>query len=473
MERLSGPDLTVVDLSALLRKKKVSCEEVVRLYLDRIEKVNPRINAFITVCQESALSAAHQADKEIARGNYRGPLHGIPFAVKDQLWTKGIRTTNGSRLFAEFIPDRDATVVARMKAAGAILLGKLNMMEFGYGPTLKPPFGVPRNPWDLDRSAGGSSSGSASAVAAALCPVTLGADAGGSIRLPAAFCGVVGLKPTWGRVSRHGLMGFGGWFDSAGPLGMTARDCASVLQSIAGYDRNDPRSSRTAVPDYLRACKGGIRGMRIGVVKELMATSFLEAEVRDLVSEAVAVFEQLGARVENVSIPRIELASTAQTAIAEPEAAALYRPYLISRPQDIDVFPRCRLITASLLPGVFRPRAIRFVEYLRGRIDETFRNVDMLLSPTTTAVASAVPKARICSKEEAWMTVFGGRTAFTSPFSLTGHPALSVPCGFTNQNLPTALQLVGRQYQEQDVLRAGAAYQTLTDWHRRRATLNA
>lgn len=458
--------MSVLDLSAQLRARSVGSKELVSACLANIEKSNAKLNAFITVCADAALEAATRADQEIGKGDQRGPLHGIPFAVKDQFWTRGIRTTNGSRLFSDFVPNTDATVVARMLNAGAILVGKLNMMELGFGPTLDPPYGVPRNPWDLTRTPGGSSSGSASAVAADLVPVTLGADAGGSIRLPAALCGVVGMKASRGHVSRYGLMGFGGWFDCAGPLGRTASDCAIVLGAIAGFDANDPQSSVAAVPDYLAACSESAHGMRIGVVREFLETDQLQQGARNAFESALAALKELGASIQTVSIPNIDLASTAQTIIAEPEAAAWYREQLIERPGDIDVLPRCRLFAASLIPASFRPRAVRFVQRLQQQVDETLESVDVLVSPTTTGAAPPITATRIRSKEEAWRTVFGGRNLCTSPFSLTGHPAISIPCGFTSEQLPVGLQIVGKAFREDTLFRVAASYQRVTEWHR-------
>ena len=472
MPDVSSTDLALLGVGALgelLHRREASSEEVVRACLARIENLNPKLAAFITVSTEAALQTARRADGELARGRSRGPLHGVPFAVKDAFWTKGVRTTNGSHLFEDFVPAEDATVVARMRAAGAVLLGKLNMMELGFGPTLRPPFGVPRNPWNLERTTGGSSSGSASAVAARLVPLTLGADTGGSIRLPAALCGVVGLKPTRGRVSRHGLMGICPPFDCAGPLARSAADCALALGAIAGHDRKDPTTARAAVDDYAGAIGQGLAGVRIGVVKELMASAPLCPEVRGLVADAVAVLEKRGARVVEVSIPLIEHASAIYVAIAEPEAAARFRPHLLARPDDIDVLPRRRLLTASLIPASVIPRARRLGERLRAQVDEALRAVDVLVSPTTPSAAPPIATpGRLESKEEAWTAVVAGRSLFTNPFNITGHPALSAPCGFTAEGLPVGLQVIGRHYREADVLHVAAAYEVITRWRDRR-----
>lgn len=472
---MNAPDLPLLPAGALadlLRSREVSSEEIVTACLSRIERLNPTLAAFITISARGALRAARRADRELARERPRSPLHGIPFAVKDAFWTKGIRTTNGSRLFQDFVPTEDATVVARLRAAGAILVGKLNMMELGFGPTLRPLFGAPRNPWDLERTTGGSSSGSASAVAARLVPVTLGGDTGGSIRLPAALCGVVGLKPTRGRVSLHGLMGICPPLDCAGPLAANVADCARALQVIAGHDRRDGATSRAAVDDYLAGISGGVEGVRVGAVKELMESPVLQPEVRRRVIDALVVLEKAGARVSEVSIPLIAHAPAIYVGIAEPEAAARFRPYLLTRAQEIDVLPRRRLLAASLIPASVIAGARRLGERLREQVDEALRDVDVLAGPTTPTAAPPIPTtSRLRTKDEAWMTAVGGRSLFTNPFNVTGHPALSVPCGFTIEHLPIGLQIIGRHHREVDTLRIGAAYEALTEWHDRRPPL--
>ena len=468
---MDASELTSFGVDALahrLRRGETTSEEIVAACLARIERLNPALSAFITVDADGALRAALLADSARSRGRTHDPLHGIPFAVKDAVWAKGLRTTNGSRLFTDFVPTEDATVVARLRAAGAVFLGKLNMMELGFGPTLDPVYGVPRNPWNLERTPGGSSSGSASAVAARLVPFTLGADTGGSIRLPAALCGVVGLKPTRGRVSRHGLMGICAAFDTAGPLATTVAGAARVLQVIAGHDRKDSGTSRAAVDDYVAAIARGIDGARIGVVKEFMESPILDDDARRLLMDAVATLEKAGARVCHVSIPLLAHASAMYVAIAEPEAAALYRPYLTTRASEIDVLPRRRLLTASLVPASLLGPARRLAERLRMQVDETLREVDALVGPTVPGGAPPISVAsHVQSKEEAWTAAVAGRSLFTNPFNITGHPALTVPCGFTSEGLPVALQIAGRYHAEADLFRIGAAYESATDWHRR------
>ena len=308
-ERLCWTPAT--ELAALIRKKKVSPVEVLDAVLDRIERLNPKLNAFVTLTDEQARREAKAAERALSKKGARlGPLHGVPFSVKDLVITKGVRTTFGTPLYRDNVPSEDAPMVERLKAAGAIMLGKTNTPTFGWiGATHNLVFGITRNPWNLDRTTGGSSSGSASAVAARLIPLTLGADTGGSIRLPAALCGVVGLKPTRGRVSRYGLMGICPPFDCAGPLAGSAGDCALALAVIAGHDRKDPITARAAVDDYAGAIGQGLAGVRIGVVKELMDSAPLRSELRCLVADAVAEPEKGGARVDEVSIPLIDHAS--------------------------------------------------------------------------------------------------------------------------------------------------------------------
>jgi Asp-tRNA(Asn)/Glu-tRNA(Gln) amidotransferase A subunit family amidase len=466
------PWLGVDVLADLLRRGETSSEEIVRACLARIDRLNPTLAAFITVDADGALRAARRADRDRASRRARGPLHGIPFAAKDALWANGLPTTNGSRLFADFVPAEDATVIARLRAAGAVLLGKLNMMELGFGPTLRPPFGTPRNPWNVERTPGGSSSGSASAVAAGLVPITLGADTGGSIRLPAALCGVVGLKPTRGRVSRHGLMGICPRLDCAGPLAASVTDVARALQVIAGHDRGDPGTSRSSVVDYVTAIARGLDGARLGVVTEFMESAVLDAEVRRLVTDAVATLAKAGARVSEVSLPLIAHAPAIYIGIAEPEAAARFRRQLLTRAADLDVLPRRRLFTASLLPASLVASARRLGERLRTEVDEALRDVDVLVGPTTPTEAPALPVvARVGSADQAWIAAVAGRSLFTNPFNITGHPAMSVPCGFTRQELPVGLQIVGRYDGEAEVLRIGAAYEAASTWHRRHPRL--
>ena len=307
-------------LAGLIESREASPVEVVEAYLQRIDDLDFKFNSFITVLRERALEEARQAEREILAGNYRGPMHGIPVGVKDQIWTKDIRTTGGSRILADFVPDDDATVIANLRNAGAILLGKTNLTEFAVtGFTHR--FSTPRNPWDLNISAGGSSSGSGAATAAFLCATSLGEDTGGSIRRPAAWCGIVGLRPGWGRVSRYGLMR-GVWsMDTIGPISRTVEDAAITLSAIAGYDPRDPTTWNTPVPDYRQALDGNIRGRRVGIVTELLHSDMVEPDVADAVTAAASTLAELGADVEEISIPLAAHANAIAGALLAVEPA--------------------------------------------------------------------------------------------------------------------------------------------------------
>ena len=331
MDRNEIPFLSVSQLAASIKDRSLSPVDVVESYLDRIDSLNGRLYAYLTVCRDEALQAARESEAALERGEYLGPMHGVPVAVKDQLNTAGIRTTSGTPIFNDFIPDHDATVVARLKAAGAILMGKLNMTEFGT-TSLSHAFDTARNPWDLERFTGGSSSGSGGATAAFLCAASLGEDTGGSVRGPASWCGLVGLRPTWGRVSRYGLRP-GMWsMDTIGPLTRTVEDCAITLGAIAGRDPNDPYTWDVPVPDYAADLNGNLAGVKIGLVRELLYTDLVDAEVREAISRAAGTLADLGADVEEVSIPLASHANTISS-VLRVEAPTNYRDLIRDRLQ--------------------------------------------------------------------------------------------------------------------------------------------
>ena len=336
-------------LARLFESKEASPVEVVEAYLQRIDDLDFKFNSFITVLRQQALEEARQAEREILAGDYRGPMHGIPVGVKDQIWTKGIRTTGGSRILADFVPDDDATVIYNLKNAGAIVLGKTNLSEFAVtGFTHR--FSTPRNPWDLNISAGGSSSGSGAATAAFLCATSLGEDTGGSIRRPAAWCGVVGLRPGWGRVSRHGLMR-GVWsMDTIGPISRTVEDAAITLSAIAGYDPKDPTTWNTPVPDYRQALDGNIRGRRVGIVTELLHSDMVEPDVATAVKAAAGALAELGAEVEEVSIPLAAHANAIAGMLLAVEPALNMKDWLRERFHEFGHDNRIGLLTGSLVP---------------------------------------------------------------------------------------------------------------------------
>jgi aspartyl-tRNA(Asn)/glutamyl-tRNA(Gln) amidotransferase subunit A len=468
------PFLGAARLAALVRAREVSPVELVRTYLDRIDRLDGRLRAYITVTAEAALDAARRAEAALAGGGPVGPLHGVPFAVKDQFATRGVRTTAGSRILADHVPDEDATVVARLSAAGGILLGKLNLTEFALGGTIRYPFGQPRNPWNTDHDTGGSSAGSGVAVAAALCAVSLGEDTGGSVRSPASWCGVSGHRPTWGLVSRHGCVPLSWSHDAPGPLGRTVEDCALVLGIVAGPDPRDPLTARRPVPDYHAALTGDVRGLRVGVIRELTHGGETEPEVRAAVTAAAAVLGDLGAKVDDVSLPLVPRAGAAFMAICDSEGAALHLSWLRDRAADYDEGTRRRLLAASLLPAALLHKAQAARALIRQQLRDALTTHDVLVAPTAHRPAPTIATftAPITSTREAAARFFT-RRSFTTPAALAGLPALAVPCGFGASGLPLSLQIIGRRFEDATVLRVGHAYEQATDWHRRRPPLPA
>ena len=463
MDKADIPFLPASQLSQLIHDRTVSPVEAVEAYLDRIDELNPRLHAYLTVCRDEALTAARDAEMALTRGESRGPLHGVPFAVKDQLNTAGIRTTSGTPIFNDFVPDHDATVVAKLKAAGAILLGKLNMTEFGT-TSLSHAFETARNPWDLGKYTGGSSSGSGGATAAFLCATSLGEDTGGSVRAPAAWCGLVGLRPTWGRVSRYGLRP-GMWsMDTIGPLSRTVADCAMTLQAIAGRDPQDPYTWDVPVPDYRQALDGGLAGVKIGVVKELLYSDVVQPDIRDAVSKAAAFFADSGAQVEEVSIP-LAAHSNAISTVLRVEAPTNYRDLIRDRLQEINHDNRIAYLTWSLIPALAYYKGLKLRALLRRQVLEALSKFDVLLSPTMgVSPPDITPDQAITSKANTQRN----RSGLTTTFSLASAPALSLCCGFTSDNLPIGLQLAGKPFDEQTILNTAYAYEQNTDWHTRR-----
>ena len=456
-------------LAGLVRDRKVSPVELTQLYLERIERLDGRLRAYITVLPEAALASARRAEASVMRGETLPALHGIPYAVKDQFDTAGVRTTSGSRILEDNVPTADATTIARLNSAGGILLGKLNLTEFALGGTQQFPFGQPRNPWNTDHDPGGSSSGSGIAVAAALCAVSLGEDTGGSVRSPASFCGVVGLRPTWGRVSRHGSFPLSWSMDTPGPLGRTVEDAALLLQAIAGYDPNDPLTSHAPVPDYGRALGDSVCGLRVGIIRELTFGADTEPEVRDAVVAAARKLEGLGAATEEVSLRLVPLAGAIFMALADADGAGVHHRWLRTRAADYDHGTRRRLLTASLIPSVIQQRAARARALLRAEMLDAFARHDLLLCPTAHQAAPPIAVARgvITSRHEVAGRFFT-RRSYVTPAALAGLPAIAVPCGFTRSGMPLSLQLIARHFDEATLLRAAHAYEQQCEWWTRR-----
>jgi aspartyl-tRNA(Asn)/glutamyl-tRNA(Gln) amidotransferase subunit A len=460
------------DLARMIATKEVSPVEVTRAHLERITARDATLKAFITVCADAALEAARQAEAELVAGRLRGPLHGVPLGLKDLFNTAGVRTTGGSKILADSVPAADATVVARLKDAGAIVLGKLNMHEFAYGPEgINAHYGNSRNPWDAAQSriAGGSSSGSGVAVAAGLAPLALGSDTGGSIRIPAALCGITGLKPTYGRVSRAGVLPLSWSLDHVGPMARSAADCALALGPMAGYDPADATSSVLPVPDYTAALTGDIKGLRLGVLRRF----FLEAatpEVRAAIEQAIAALQGLGVVVDDVELPSVGAVAAASFAIVASEALAYHAEWLRTRAADYQPDVGERLRMGAFVSGMHYVRAQQARALVRDEVDRALARRDVLLAPTTPLPAT-MPGENEATLGDGPSDVRSALIRFTRPFNFSGHPACSVPCGFSGAGLPIGLQLVGRPFDEATVLRAADAYQRATDWHTRHPVL--
>ena len=449
---------TIRELGARYRKRELSPVEVTRALLARIEKLDPALHAFVTLTPDRALADARAAEEALRRGDER-PLLGIPVGHKDIYLTRGIRTTGGSALFAEWVPDSDSTVGRRWQDAGSVLLGKLITHEFAFG--LQFPghrFQPARNPWNLEHIPGGSSSGSGAALAAGLLHGATGSDTGGSIRGPAAFCGITGLKPTYGRVSRAGVMTLSWTLDHTGPMARTVEDCAYLLQAIAGHDAADPASSTRPVDDYVGALDGNVRGLRIGVPRNYFFEDADTDNVRAF-EDALGSLRKLGAEVRDLQIPAFNL-SRSFMLIMLSEAFAYHEQDLRLHPELYGEMLRERLLTGALVTGPEYVQAQRVRMQICADVAEVMKTVDVLATPTTPKTAPT------------FKTMYDPELAFPRtnmpPFNLTGQPTLALPCGLSASGLPLSLQLSGRAFEEATVLRLGHAYQRATDWHTRR-----
>jgi aspartyl-tRNA(Asn)/glutamyl-tRNA(Gln) amidotransferase subunit A len=447
--------VTLLEYAAALRRREISSAELTAAALDRIERLNPSTNAMQTVMAESARERAKQADEELARGAGHGPLHGIPIAVKDLLRTAGVRTTGGSKLFEDYVPDYDATVVERLRAAGAVLIGKTGMHELAYGITSSNPhFGAVRNPWDRDRIPGGSSGGSGAAVAAGMVSMAMGSDTGGSIRIPAAYCGVVGLKPTYGRVSRFGAMPLGFTLDHMGPLTRSVRDAAAVLNVIAGYDSRDETSSRRPVENYVPEPEPSIRGLRIGFPENFYFER-LDQDVDAAVRAAFNIAASHGAEIVPLRVPDIAAINTVARVILLAEASALLEPYLEQRDQfGADVL--ALLDQGRLLPATDYINAQRLRRTMQREFAGLWPRVDCLFTPTTPITAPRIGETTVAVGSEN-EDVRLATTRLVRAINLLGLPAVSIPCGADRRGLPIGLQIVGPPFAEAVTLRVAQA----------------
>ncbi len=462
--------LSVARASKAIQQREISPLELTDAYLRRIERLNPRINAYITVTAERARTDARRATEELAAGRSRGPLHGVPIALKDLYETAGIRTTGGGKIHSDHVPAADCTAARKLRDVGTILLGKLNTHEYAYGVTTNNPhYGPTRNPWNLERIPGGSSGGSGAAIAAALATATMGTDTGGSIRMPASVCGVVGLKPTYGRVSKAGVLPLSYLFDHAGPLTRTVEDAALLLNAVAGYDPLDPTTVRTPTEDYTAALHGGdLRGLRIGIPRAYFY-DHLEDGIAGPVEAAIAALRRLGADVRDVTIAGVAAGVGALFALVLAEAQEIHADAMRTRPADFGADVRA-LLSNPPPDGAALMRGLRARDALCVSVRNALESVDLLVTPTTPIVAARIGQdtIRYGGIEE---SILSAMIRCTAPFNATGLPALSLPCGFTGGGLPVGLQIVGRSFDEATVLRAGHAYEQATDWHLRNPAL--
>lgn len=462
---MSGTCWTIAEASAALATGDVSPVELVESCLRRIEAEDATLHSYVLTLPEAARAAAREAEAALRRGEGKGPLHGIPIALKDIYETAGIRTTGHSRIRLDHVPAADATAAAKLAAAGTILLGKLATHEFAMGgPSFDLPFPPARNPWNPACFTGGSSSGSGAAVAAGLALGSLGSDTGGSIRQPAAFCGLAGIKPSYGRVSRAGVFPLSFSLDNCGPMAWTSRDCALLLQAIAGADINDPASVDVPVPDYAAALGGDLRGMRIGVPRGFYeADPMLHPEVKSAFDASLAALGDLGARVEEVRLSPLEDYHAACAVILLAEAFAIHEATLKTRWRDYGAYFRRRVMPGALISASDYVQATRLRRRLALEMDAALGEHTALAFPT-----SLIPPPPI---EEVPGLAFLERASLTTPANVSGHPALSVCCGFTSAGLPIGLQLVGRRFDEATLLKVGDAYERATPWRQRRPTL--
>jgi aspartyl-tRNA(Asn)/glutamyl-tRNA(Gln) amidotransferase subunit A len=458
--------MTLTAVARAIADKELSSHEVTRSCLHRIAQWQPHLNAFMAVEAEAALKAAGEADAALAKGNRKGVLHGVPLAHKDMYYDAGKVTTCGSLIRRDFVPTTTSTALQRLKDAGSIRLGSLQMAEFAYGPTgHNAHYGAVHNPWSLPNITGGSSSGSGSAVAARLTFAALGSDTGGSIRMPAHFCGVTGLKVTYGRISRAGAMPLSQSLDTVGPLAQTAEDCALLLQLMAGPDPEDPTASGAPVPDYMAATAASIKGLKVGVPASFYVDD-LDPEVARILDETVAVLKREGADIVKVELPDQRQIAAASQLVLAVEAVAFHKRWLIERPQDYGPQVLMRLQNGLAIPGVTYLEAMRWRGAALAAHVAATSSVDAVIAPVSPVPAPTIAESDIGNTPGA-EAVIQRLTRFTRQVNYLGLPSLAIPSGFTRTGLPVGMQLIGRSFDEATLLTIGATFQRATDFHAR------
>ena len=460
-------NLTIREAAARIQRSALSPVELTDALLQRIERVNKTLNAYITVCAQQAREIAQAAETMIRAGYHLGPLHGIPIAIKDNIYTRGIRTTAGSKILGDFVPDEDATVITRLKRAGALIIGKTNMHEFAWGGTsANPHYGFVRNPWDTDRFPAGSSGGSGAAVAARTCFGALGTDTGGSIRLPSSVNGIVGIRPTIGRVSNHNVVPLAWTMDTVSPMTRTVDDCVLMFEVIAGHDPLDEHSSQTPVSDYRAELTRGARGLRVGLIRDYSLTH-VQPAVGATIRTALQTLQSLGVEVEEIAMPSIHGNISAQLTIESCEPSTYHQEWLRTRPADYGDDVRTLLELGEMYLATHYLQAQRYRSVLRKEFLDGFRQVDVFVTPTLPFTATPCGATTVAIEGNREEDMLSAIMQFTGVPSLAGLPALSLPVGFDADGLPVGMQVIGRPFDEATLFRLGHAYQQATDWHTR------
>ena len=476
MNAAQDVETTIAGLGSEIRNRKVSAVEVTRLFLERIERINPILNAYVTVTADDALADATRAENEIGHGGYRGPLHGIPFSIKDNIATKGVRTTAGSKILDQWKPDFDATVVAKLKEAGAVILGKTNLHEWALGgTTINPFYGTTRNPWDLNRIAGGSSGGSAAAVASSLCLGSIGTDSAQSVRNPGSMCGIVGLKPSYGRISQYGTVpGTGAYScNHTGILTKNVEDAAIVLQAVAGHDPQDPLSAGKPVANYCASIGRNIKNLRIGILRGYFEEDMAK-EVKETFYEAIAVLQHLGVETEDVTIPHMDLMPAVKVCTSRVENASAHERNLRTHARDYSKQTLYAYLSALLVPASAYLMAQRVRRIICDEFHDLLKRVQLLALPT---VPFTVPTIDECNT--GWLNIDGKKvrrqderggadSLCAIPFNVTGFPSMSVPCGFAKAGTPIGMQIASGPFQEELIFSVAHAYEQATEWHKRK-----
>ncbi|MQF64501.1 amidase [SAR202 cluster bacterium AC-409-J13_OGT_754m] len=461
---------SIEELATLIKNKELSPTEIVQCYLERIEATEPILNSFITVLNEQALSSAQTIEKEIYQGNYKGVFHGIPLGLKDIYYTKGIHTTSGIKIHKSFIPDYNSTVYTKLKNSGTILIGKLNLHPLALGGTGEnSDFGNTYNPWNPQMLAGGSSSGSASAVASGQCTLAMGTDTGGSVRIPSSFCGLVGLKPTFGLVSRHGVGTLAPSMDHCGPLGRSVMDCALTLNVISGYDANDRSSYTGHVPNFTDTIKDGVKGIRIGVPKQFFEVP-IDHEVKESVLRSIKMLEEMGAVIVDISWPSFHQILDIGSKLLSAEAATVHKNLLrrdgIRLPKDV----RDRLENGLLITAADHMEFQEFRRQFNKESLELMETIDVIIGPTEP-ITAFTPETTEIKLDSHAIDPRVAVSTYTRIFNLNGFPAITLPCGFSRNKHPIGLQLAGKPYEDATILQVAHAYEEANDWNNRRPLL--